>query len=276
MNNDNGSLAIRRHAAEQVLEACINSEESVLISSDGNVERVVEIPAFESRTGILLVSNLGRVYRCPEDGGALTELFGSRNTDGYMAIVLRNKETGEKVKILRSNLVYIAFNHTAPGKGYDIDHINADRTDDRLCNLRVISHAENVRRGREKISATMKGNYAAGLNNGYVVVLHTGSHVTGILTGKANELSRQMGVDRRFFSRGRGKLVSNHSKLVQKDHPNDGTKCIIIPVDYVNAMSKKLIDDVVKTGLYGNLEDKERDKEVTFLVLTLQEMVSNN
>lgn len=267
MINNKGSLAIRRYAAEQVLEACIISEEATIISSDGTVERVIEIPAFESRTGILLVSNLGHVYRCSKEG-VLTELCGSRNTDGYMAIVLRNKDTGEKVKILRSNLVYIAFNHTAPSPGYDIDHINADRTDDRLANLRVISHADNIRRGRDKISEVMKGLHEAGFDKGYVVIVHDGESVFGVRAGKAAELTRRFGVDKRFFGRARKRMVETGKLVLEKKHPNDdSSKCVIIPVAHVG--SRDIVDELVaNTSIYLDKKDRRRNVGAIALYVT--------
>lgn len=258
MNKVNGSLAVRRHATEQVLEALLEAEEATMISSDGTIERVIEIPAFENSNGILLVSNLGHIYRCPENGGGMTELTGSANTDGYRAIVLRNKDTGEKVKILRSNLVYTAFNKTAPSPGYDIDHINADRTDDRLCNLRVISHAENIRRGREKISEVMKGIHEAGFDKGYVVIVHDGESVSGVHAGKAAELTRLFGVDKRFFGRARKRMVETGKMVLEKKHPNDDSKCVIIPVDHVG--SRDIVDELVaNTSIYLGKEDRRRN-----------------
>lgn len=43
-------------------------------------------------------------------------------------------------------LVWTAFNGPVP-KGYVIDHINNNRADNRLCNLQLLTNAENVQKG---------------------------------------------------------------------------------------------------------------------------------
>lgn len=267
MINNKGSLAIRRSAAEQVLEACIGSREyREIVSLDGTIERVVEIPAFRSKTGALLVTDSGKVYRLTKLA-TRQEIRGVNNTDGYKAVTLRNADTGEKVRVLRSNLVYIAFHRTAPAKGYDIDHINSDRTDDRLCNLRVITHADNIRRGRDKISEVMKGIHEAGFDKGYVVIVHDGKSVSGVHAGKAAELTRLFGVDKRFFGRARKRMVETGNLVLEKKHPNDDSKCVIIPVDHVG--SRDIVDELVaNTSIYLDKKDRRRNVGAIALYVT--------
>ncbi len=45
--------------------------------------------------------------------------------------------------VLLSHIIWIAANGAIP-YGMQIDHINGDREDDRLCNLRLVSRSENI------------------------------------------------------------------------------------------------------------------------------------
>ena len=51
---------------------------------------------------------------------------------------------GKQKKYYRSVLVWEAFKGEKP-KGYDVDHINGDPADDRLENLRLLSHSDNIK-----------------------------------------------------------------------------------------------------------------------------------
>lgn len=60
--------------------------------------------------------------------------------DGYERVCLcRN---GKQKHFRVATLVYEAFNGPVP-EGKELDHINGERTDNRLENLRVVSHLEN-------------------------------------------------------------------------------------------------------------------------------------
>lgn len=85
------------------------------------------------------VSNLGRVKN---DNTNL--LLKGSVTCGYYKV--RLSQNGKVKDVMVNHLVYCTFNNlnNIP-KGYVIDHINANKTDDRLENLRLITLSENVK-----------------------------------------------------------------------------------------------------------------------------------
>lgn len=50
----------------------------------------------------------------------------------------------KKIRILVHRLVWETFNGKIP-TNMEIDHINRDKTDNRLCNLRCVSHVQNMK-----------------------------------------------------------------------------------------------------------------------------------
>lgn len=113
-----------------------------------------DIPNYE---GLYQVSNLGRVKSLPKkwifNNGTLfnkDELItiGSKHKNGYLVIFLSKDKNKKFYKI--HQLVAMAFlGHTPCGMLKVIDHINEIKTDNRLDNLQIISHRENVCRVRE-------------------------------------------------------------------------------------------------------------------------------
>ena len=69
------------------------------------------------------------------------------NNDGYLCHITR--EHGLSFAITKHRAIWIAATGTVPiDLTLEIDHINNDKTDCRLQNLRLITHRENSRPGR--------------------------------------------------------------------------------------------------------------------------------
>ena len=86
------------------------------------------------------VSNLGNVRSLRY--GKIKIMKHTKRKDGYKAITLRNKCNVGTFLIHR--LVYFTFNETEiNGYYHHIDHINNDRSDNRLENLQILSAREN-------------------------------------------------------------------------------------------------------------------------------------
>lgn len=85
--------------------------------------------------------------------------MGCLNTKGYLVINLRSGTTRKQVKVHR--LVWIAKNGIPP-KGTVLDHINRKKSDNRLCNLRLVDAAGNSQNRR---SYKGSANPAAKIND---------------------------------------------------------------------------------------------------------------
>ena len=106
--------------------------------------------------GLYEVSNYGRVKSLPRTttkGGILTPHINTRN--GYCYVQLSKNGIGKTKRVHK--LVMMAFNPAPVGdkydKNYTIDHIDGDKTNNRLDNLEWVTQSENQLRA-----------YALGLN----------------------------------------------------------------------------------------------------------------
>ncbi len=109
------------------------------------------------------VSNFARVrskdrYRPSKDGKRRfikSKILTAKVHNGYIPYILRTVDGGYK-NIRLHQLVYHSFNNTRPVKGMHVDHIDGDKSNNKLNNLQFITHAENTKKGKtftEKKSA---------------------------------------------------------------------------------------------------------------------------
>ena len=71
------------------------------------------------------------------------ELNSSFDGCGYKKFNATDKTLKKRVTVKAHRFVYEYFNGKIPD-GLQIDHINRDRTDNRISNLRVVTHRENM------------------------------------------------------------------------------------------------------------------------------------
>lgn len=112
------------------------------------MEKWKDIKGYE---GLYQVSNLGRVRsldRSIKVNNSCSRVYkgkilkGNLGTNGYLYVIL-SKDGVCKTKYIH-NLVAPTFHNRI--EGYDVDHINSIKTDNRSDNLRYITHFENASR----------------------------------------------------------------------------------------------------------------------------------
>lgn len=104
------------------------------------------------------VSNLGRVKSLSYLGHNKNQILKTQIVYGYEVITLWRNDVSQHCRIHR--LVYEAFNGKLPkwiakdngNKRMEINHINEITTDNRLENLELITHTENIRHSKIKIA----------------------------------------------------------------------------------------------------------------------------
>lgn len=121
-----------------------------------------DIKGFE---GIYQVSNFGRVkslerFRKGKNGCLVTVkeriLKQGIIRNGYYNVILCKNSIEKNYLVHR--LVWIAFNGSIP-EGYDINHLNEKKFDNRLENLNLMTHRENLNYGtRNERSAKKRAN----------------------------------------------------------------------------------------------------------------------
>lgn len=100
------------------------------------LEKWKAVPGY---VGLYEVSNYGAVRSLY--GGKVSYLNNKKDRDGYCQIVLSRDCKRKWFRVHR--LVWEAFNGKIPD-GYEIDHVNAIRNDNRLSNLRVVTRKGNM------------------------------------------------------------------------------------------------------------------------------------
>lgn len=97
----------------------------------------------------------GTIDRLAEDG-SLINTVGYARDDGYLVVKIGCRQC----KVHR--LIWEAVHGTIP-KGFEIDHINGVKSDNRISNLRLVTHAQNMqnrkRAHKNNVSSKVKGVY---------------------------------------------------------------------------------------------------------------------
>jgi len=86
--------------------------------------------------------------------------IGGKHSTGYRIVFIKNRETNKFKSYYVHRLIWITFNGEMP-KGYEIDHINCIRDDNRLENLRLVTHKKNCNNPKtlENYSMANKGTH---------------------------------------------------------------------------------------------------------------------
>lgn len=100
-----------------------------------NVDKIKEVVSYDPETGNFtwIKSRKGHAKAGKTAGG--------NHGRGYRTIVVNNEE------YLAHRLAWAMFYGDAPND-MQIDHINGDRKDNRICNLRIAPHSDNCRNSK--------------------------------------------------------------------------------------------------------------------------------
>jgi len=126
-----------------------------------------DVPEYE---GYYKVSNMGnvislnRTITCSDgrERQIKERSIGAIRDNGYRYVSLSKDNIMKSTTV--AQVVAIAFlNHKPDGHTLVVDHINGDRTDDRACNLRIVTNRENnsscYRSDRGRLSSRFTGVY---------------------------------------------------------------------------------------------------------------------
>ena len=137
-----------------------NNSASSPITYDSAIAKFVYNPDTGS---ISWRNNVGRWGRIPA-GSIATSL----DSKGYLYVHIYNTETGSSINIRAHRLAWLLYYKEWPIK--DIDHINRNRTDNRICNLRLVTRSQQLQNTslRRDNKYGMTGVYKT-TNNTYAV-----------------------------------------------------------------------------------------------------------
>lgn len=146
------------------------------------------IPWYE---GLYWVSDLGRVKSLNYNHTGKEKILkpGKNGKSDYLYVVLC--KGGERKNCYVHRLVWISFNGPIP-EGYEINHINEDKQDNRLENLNLLSRKANLNWGthNRRISEALSK----------MVEQHTldGTHICTWFSARG--LERELGYDQSYIS----------------------------------------------------------------------------
>lgn len=91
----------------------------------------------------------GLVYRFNLRKYAWELLKGTKKADGYYAVGWTIPYHGKRMGFIH-RIVWIANNGPIPN-GYEVDHVDMDKGNNAIENLRLVSHGDNIRAARTKL-----------------------------------------------------------------------------------------------------------------------------
>ena len=138
-----------------------------------------------SRFNELLTYEDGRLYwAVNRRGGAKAgDRAGCAVNNGYRHVVVDGKG------ILEHRIIY-EMHHGPIPKGMQIDHINHDKSDNRIENLRVVTASENARN-----NPNAKGYHFCNTKKRWIATIHDGEKQLRIGSFKTKELAREAYLD---------------------------------------------------------------------------------
>lgn len=104
-----------------------------------DIERIKQLFDYDAQTGHLLWRAKGR-------GRVKTRPAGTRLSTGYIGVVVGKR------RYLAHRICWVV--HFGAWPSDQIDHINGDKADNRICNLREATNAQNGKNARTPISNT--------------------------------------------------------------------------------------------------------------------------
>jgi hypothetical protein len=119
--------------------------------------------------GITRVIESG-IYYALSDGSIFSDRFGlpkeirqTRKQNGYLKFNAR-PSPNESCTINSHRFVWVYFNGRIPD-GMEVNHINFDKTDNRIVNLELVSAAENMRHAVKNGRLKNNGRHSVGVGN---------------------------------------------------------------------------------------------------------------
>ena len=106
--------------------------------------------------GMYQVSNLGRIKSLKY--GREIILKATLDSDSYYRVNL-SKEGKQKTKRVHQLVVVAFLNHVPNGNDLVVDHIDFNKTNNNLSNLRIVTHRENSNRKHLKSTSQYTGVY---------------------------------------------------------------------------------------------------------------------